>query len=152
MKALRFCGIAVLSGLLIGAFLGWHYGRTITDGQLIWQEMLAGTEYGWLALSQYDQADAEHARQALLSDTNFARSMSKLPSAQGDKALLTDTGRNYLRLAAIEDLAGNISLSHQYVLDAQESFRSTGSEIPEAKLNQEVAKMTARARKIGPPS
>jgi hypothetical protein len=152
MKALRFCGIAVLSGLLIGVLVGWHYGRTITDGQLIWEEMLAGAEYERLALLQYDQADAEHARQALLSDTDFAKSISKLPSAQGDKAPLTDTGRNYLRLAAIEELAGNGSLSHQYVLNARESFRSAGSDIPEEKLNQEVAKITALARKTGPRS
>jgi hypothetical protein len=152
MKALRFCGIAVLSGLLIGALVGWHYGRTVTQGQLIWEEMLAGAEYGRLALLQYDQADPEHARQALLSDTNFSKSMTKLPSAQGDKALLIDVGRNYLRLAAIEELAGNRSLSHQYVLDAQESFRSMGRDIPEEKLNQEVAKITALARPSSPPS
>jgi hypothetical protein len=151
MKALRFCGMAALSGFLIGVLVGWHYGRTVTDGQLIWEEMLAGAEYGRLALLQYDQADTEHARQALLSDTNFAKSMSQLPSAQWDKAPLIDTGRNYLRLAAIEELAGNGSLSHQYVLDAQESFRSTGRDIPEENLNQEVAKITALARKTGPP-
>lgn len=152
MRALRFYGLAVFSGLLIGALLGWHYGRVVTQGQLVWEEMLAGAEYGRLALLQYDQADAEHARQALLSDTNFAKSVSRLPSAQWDKAPLIDTGRNYLRLAAIEELAGNASLSHQYVLDAQESFRSAGRDIPEEKLNQEVAKITALARKTSPPS
>jgi hypothetical protein len=152
MKALRFYGIAVVSGLLIGTLAGWHYGRIITQGQLVLEEMLAGAGYSQLALLQYDQADPEHARQALLSDTNFSKSMSKLPSAQGDKALLIDTGRSYLRLAALEQLAGNTSLSHQYVLNAQESFRSMGRDIPEEKLNQEVAKITALARPSGPPS
>jgi hypothetical protein len=37
-------------------------------------------------------------------------------------------------------------------LDAQESFRSTGRAIPEEKLDQEVAKITALARKTSPPS
>jgi hypothetical protein len=152
MKTLKFCGIAVSSGLLVGVLVGWHFGRTITDGRLMWEEMLAGAGHGQLALLQYDQADPEHARQALLSDTNFSKSMTKLPSAQGDKALLIDTGRNYLRLAALEQLAGNASLSHQYVLNAQESFRSMGRDIPEEKLNQEVAKITARAQPNGPPS
>jgi hypothetical protein len=152
MKTLKLCGLAVLSGLLIGVFVGWHFGRTITDGRLIWEEMFAGAGHGQLALLQYDQADPEHARQALLSDTNFSKSIAKLPSAQGDKALLIDTGRNYLRLAALEQLAGNNSLSHQYVLNAQESFRSMGRDIPEEKLNQEVAKITARAQQNVPPS
>jgi hypothetical protein len=152
MKALRFYGIAVLSGLLVGALVGWHYGRIITQGQLVLEEMFAGAGYSQLALLQYDQADPEHARQALLSDTDFSKSMSKLPSAQGDKALMIDTGRNYLRLAALEQLAGETSLSHHYVLNAQESFRSMGSDISEEKLNQEVTKITALARKTGPPS
>jgi hypothetical protein len=152
MKALRFYAIAVVSGLLIGTLAGWHYGRIITQGQFVLEEMLAGAGHSQLALLQYDQADSEHARQALLSDTNFSKSLAKLPSAQGDKALLIDTGRNYLRLAALEQLAGNTSLSHQYVHNAQESFRRMGSDIPEEKLNQEVAKITALARPSGPPS
>jgi hypothetical protein len=118
----------------------------------MWEEMLAGAGHGQLALLQYDQADPQHARQALLSDTIFSKSLAKLPSAQGDKALMLDTGRNFLRLAALEQLAGNTSLSHQYVLNAQESFRSMGTDIPEEKLNQEVAKITALARPSGPPS
>jgi hypothetical protein len=152
MKTLKFCGVAVSSGLLIGVLMGWHFGRTITDRRLMWEEMLAGAGHGQLALLQYDQADPEHARQALLSDTIFSKSLAKLPSAQGDKALMLDTGGNYLRLAALEQLAGNTSLSHQYVLNAQESFRSMGTDIPEEKLNQEVAKITALARPHGPPS
>lgn len=151
MRALRFCGIAVLCGLLVGALAGWHFGRNITQGQLVWEEMFASAGYGQLALLQYDQADPEHARQALLSFTEFAKSMTKLPSAQGDKALLVDTGRAYLRLAAIEELAGNSSLSHQYVVNAQQTFRGLGTDIPEEKLNAEVTKIAALARPPRPP-
>ena len=152
MKTLRFCGMAVLSGLLIGALVGWHYGKVITDGRMMWEEMFAAAGYGQLSLLQYDQADSEHARQALLSYTNFSKSISELPNAHGDKALLIDTGRNYLRLAAIEELAGNRSLAHQYVLSAQQCFKGTGHNIPEEKLDQEVTKIIASAHPNDPPS
>src|ERR1700722_13516295 len=148
MKAVKFFGVAVSSGLLIGALVGWHFGRTITDGRLIWEEMFASAGYGQLALRQYEEADSVHARQALLSFTDFARSMSKLPSAQHDQALMVDTGRSYLRLAALEQLAGDDSLSHQYVRSAQESFKSIGRDIPEADLNKQVAKIVKAAAPV----
>ena len=152
MKALKFCGVAVSSGLLIGALVGWHFGRTITDGQLIWEEMFATAGYGQLALLQYEEADSVHPRQALLSFTNFSRSMRKLPSAHQDRALMIDTGRSYLMLAAIEQLAGNDSLAHQYVLSAQESFKSMGRDIPEGDLNNQVAKIVKAAAPVIPSS
>ncbi|MGC1450140.1 MAG: hypothetical protein WA830_08900 [Candidatus Sulfotelmatobacter sp.] len=152
MKALKFCCIALVSGLVIGALVGRHIGRTTGGGQAILWEMSAAAGYEQLTLLQYEQADTDHSRQALLGFTNFSKSMSRLHSAQGDKALLVDTGRAYLRLAAIEELAGNGSLSHQYVLDAQHTFKSMGRDISEDDLNNQVAKIAALARPNGPPS
>lgn len=151
MKTLKFCSTAVLSGFVIGVLGGWHFGGVITKGRLAWEEMFASAGYGQLALVQYDQADPEHARQALLSFTDFSKSMTNLPSAQGDKALVTDAGRAYLKLAAIEELAGNADLSHQYVLSAQQSFRSVGNKIAEEKLNQEVTRIAALPQPMSPP-
>jgi hypothetical protein len=105
-----------------------------------------------LPLLQHEQADPEHARQALLGFTNFSKSMSKLHSAKGDKALLIDTGRTYLRLAAIEELAGNPSLSHQYVLSARDSFKSMGRDIPEEELDKQVTKIVGNVPPRRPPS
>lgn len=152
MKALKLCGIALSSGLLVGAAAGSYFGNLGWDGVLVWREMSAGTGYAELSNLQYAQADTEHARQALLGFTKFSQSMSKLHSAQGDKALLVDTGRAYLRLAALEELAGNNTLSHQYVLAAQQSFKSKGHEIPEEELNQQVAKLVSTAPPKSPPS
>jgi hypothetical protein len=151
MKTLKFSSIAVLSGLVLGVLGGWHFGGVITKGRLVWEEMFASAGYGQLALVQYDQADPEHARQALLSFTDFSKSMTKLPSAQGDKALMVDAGRAYLKLAAIEERAGNSKLSHQYVLHAQQCFGSIGRNFTEEKLNQEVTRITALAQPLSPP-
>jgi hypothetical protein len=151
MKALKLCGMALSSGLLVGVIAG-SYAGTWIDGVLIWREMSAGTGYAELSNLQYDQADTDHARQAQLGFTQFSQSMSKLHSAQGDKPLLIDTGRAYLRLAAIEERAGNSSLSRQYVLNAQQSFRSIGRDIPEAELDKQVAKIVSTVPANRPPS
>jgi hypothetical protein len=151
MKALKLCGIALSSGLLIGVAAG-AYAGTWMDGIIIWREMSAAAAYDELALLQSDQADTEQARQALLGFTNFSKSVSKLHSAKSDKALLVDTGRAYLRLAAIEERAGNGTLSHQYVLSAQQSFKSMGRDIPEDELNKQVTKIVSTALPNRPPS
>jgi hypothetical protein len=151
VKTLKFCSMAVLSGLVIGVLGGWHFGGVITKGRLLWEEMFASAGYGQLALVQYDQADPEHARQALLSFTDFSKSLSKLPSAREDDALMIDTGRAYLKLAAMEEVAGNAALSRLYVINAQESFRGIGRDIPEEKLNKEVTRLAALPQPISPP-
>jgi hypothetical protein len=152
MRALKFCGVALASGLFVGVLVGRHIGRTWAGGGAILWEANAADKYDQLSLLQYDQADTEHARQALLGFTVFSRSVSKLHSAQGDKALLIDTGRAYLRLAAIEESAGNSNLSHQYVLSAQQSFRSMGREIPEVELDKQVTKIVTTVPANSPPS
>ena len=73
MKALKLCGIALSSGLLVGVVAGSYMGRTWTGGLLIWREMSAGTGYAELSNLQYAQADTEHGRQALLGFTKFLK-------------------------------------------------------------------------------
>lgn len=151
MKLLKLCGIALSSGLLIGISAG-SYAGTWVDGVIIWREISAASSYEELSLLQSEQADTQHGRQALLGFTNFSKSMSRLHSAKGDQALLVDTGRAYLRLAAIEERAGNSSLSHQYILCAQQSFKSMGRDIPEDELNKQVTKIVSTALPNRPPS
>ena len=151
MNPLKFCSIALASGLVLGALAGRHLGRTMGAGQAALWEVSAAAGYEELALLQYGQADTDHSRQALLGFTNFSKSVNKLQSARSDRALLEDTGWAYLRLAAIEELAGNNILSHKYVLAAQQSFKSMGREIPEEELNQQVTKIAVVARPSGQP-
>jgi hypothetical protein len=75
---------------------------------------------------QYQQADAEHARQASLGFVNFSKQIDHLPDGQPDKTLLTDVGLSYIRLAKLEAQAGNSELSQQYVSLAQDSFKAAG--------------------------
>ncbi|MFZ0951632.1 MAG: hypothetical protein WAN17_05155 [Candidatus Sulfotelmatobacter sp.] len=151
MKTLKFCTTAVLSGLVVGVLVGWHFGGVITKGRLLWEEMFASAGYGQLALVQCDQANPEHAREALVSFTDFSKLLGKLPSAKEDDALMIDAARAYLKLAAMEQVAGNPTLSHEYLLSAQESFKNAGNNIPEEKLSKEVTRLAALSQPISPP-
>ena len=88
--------------------------------------MSVDAEYSSFAILQYQQADAQHARQALLGFVNFAKQIDHLPDGQPDKILLTDVGLSYVRLARLEEQAGNTELSQQYVSLAQDSFKAAG--------------------------
>ena len=74
MKTLKFCSTAVLSGLLVGSSRRLALSaNVITKGRLLWEEMFASAGHGQLALVQYDQADPEHAREALVSCHGFLK-------------------------------------------------------------------------------
>lgn len=152
MRALTFWGIALASGLLIGVLGGAYIGRTTGVGQAFLWQMFAEAGYEQFTLLQFEQADTDHSRQALVSYTNFSQSMSKLHSGHSNKMLSTETGRTYLRLAAIEQSAGYPGRSHQYVLRAQEAFKSAGRDISEEDLEKQVAKIVASAPLNSPPS
>ena len=64
---------------------------------------------------------------------------------------MIDAARAYLKLAAMEQVAGNQTLSHEYVLSAQESFKNAGHDIPEEKLSKEVTRLAALPQPISPP-
>lgn len=146
MRPTKFYGIAVSLGLLIGTLVGWHYGRNVTQGLLVWEEGFASAGYSQLASLQYEEADAQHGREALLSFTDFAKTLGHLPSAQGDRALLFDSGFAYMRLAALEELAGNDGLSHEYMLKAQEAFRNGGHTYSEDDLKKKISELTKLPR------
>jgi hypothetical protein len=145
MRFTRLNCIVVLLGLLAGTSAGWHFGRLITDGRLVWQEMFAAAEYGQLASFQYEQADPERGRQALLSFADFVQSLSKLPSAKDDRAIHFDCGFAYMRLAALEDRSGNTGLSHLYALRAREEFQDAGYVISEGDLAKKISNLTRPA-------
>jgi hypothetical protein len=61
-------------------------------------------------------------------------------------------GTSLFETRSIEELAGNSNLSHQCVLDAQQTLKSMGRDISEDDLNNQIAKIAALARPNGPPS
>jgi hypothetical protein len=144
MRALKFCGIALASGLVVGALGGAYVGNIIGTGQSILWQLSAEFGYEQFAHLQFEQADVDHSRQALVSYADFSKSMSQMHPGD-NKFISMETGRNYLRLAAIEQAAGYPGLSHQYVLKAQEAFKSVGRDISEEALDKQVAKIVSSA-------
>jgi hypothetical protein len=104
-------------------------------------QMFAGAGYSSLVLLQWEQADGQHAREALLGFVSFASHLDKLPDGQRDNAVLTDIGSSYLRLARLEAEGGNADLSQQYVLRAQESFKAAGHNYSQGDLMKRVSKV-----------
>jgi hypothetical protein len=126
MKNLKLAGMATAIGLLIGLPVGFRVNSVFTRGERVLGQMSVDAEYSSFAILQYQQADAQHAREALLGFVNFSKQIDHLPDGQPDKTLLTDVGLSYVRLAKLEAQAGNADLSAEYVSLAQNSFKAAG--------------------------
>ena len=98
MKNLKLAGMAMAIGFFIGLPVGYHVNSGFTRGERVWGQMAVDAEYSTFAIWQYQQADAEHARQALLGFVNFSKQIDHLPDGQPDKTLLIDVGLSYVRL------------------------------------------------------
>jgi hypothetical protein len=141
MKTSKLAGIAVTIGLLIGLPAGYQINRVFTKGEMVLGQMLVGAEYSSFSLLQYEQADAQHAREALLGFIGFSKTIDRLADGQREKTLLLDVGSSYVRLARLEAQAGNADLSQQYVSLAQESFKAAGHDYSRDDLMKRVAKV-----------
>jgi len=139
MKNPQLAGMAIAIGLLIGVPVGYHVNSVFTRGERVLGQMSVDAEYSSFAILQYQQADAQRARQALLGFVNFSKQIDHLPDGQADKTLLTDVGLSYVRLARLEEQAGNPELSQQYVSLAQDSFKAAGRDYSRDDLMKRVS-------------
>jgi len=139
MKNPQLAGMAIAIGLLIGVPVGYHVNSVFTRGERALGQMSVDAEYSSFAILQYQQADAQRARQALLGFVNFSKQIDHLPDGQADKTLLTDVGLSYVRLARLEEQAGNPELSQQYVSLAQDSFKAAGRDYSRDDLMKRVS-------------
>jgi hypothetical protein len=139
MKNSKLAGMALTIGLLIGVPVGYHVNSVFTRGERVLGQMSVDAEYSSFAILQYQQADVQRARQALLGFVNFSKQIDHLPDGHPDKTLLTDVGLSYVRLARLEEQAGNTELSQQYVSLAQDSFKAAGRDYSRDDLMKRVS-------------
>jgi hypothetical protein len=71
---------------------------------------------GDFSREQYERADSEHGRAALLTYANVLESIEKMKDGTGLKFELSLA---YTRLAVLEDNAGNSAQSHAYMTKAR---------------------------------
>jgi hypothetical protein len=103
----------------------------------MFSDILALGESETLASLQYKESDLPHARRALLDLLKLINEMEMNDTHGIQKEIDLDRGIVYMRLALLEERAGNTSEAKDYVLKAQESLKKRdGKEISEAKLRE----------------
>ncbi len=136
-RTLRFLALIVV-GLAIGAVSGVVHGRrSLGQGSEVLSQSFALAEYETLASLEYKEADATHAKQALLDLLAFMDQMEAANRVAIQKSLDLDRGITYMRLAMLEESAGNNDLARGYVGRAQMSFKKRdNSDISEDRLRE----------------
>ena len=136
-RTLRFLALIVV-GLAIGAVSGVVHGRrSLGQGSEVLSQSFALAEYETLASLEYKEADPTHAKQALLDLLAFMDQMEAANRVAIQKSLDLDRGITYLRLAMLEERAGNNDLARGYVGRAQMSFKKRdNSDISEDRLRE----------------
>jgi hypothetical protein len=118
--------LAILVGFLIGAIFGYRGTRALAAGWDLLGNMASSAEYCELAFMQYRHATPQRGREALLGFVDYSKLVETMPNGKKDKVLLIDRGLTYMRLALLEEKAGNVNLSKQYAQAAQESYAAGG--------------------------
>jgi len=136
-RTLRFLALIVV-GLAIGAVSGVVHGRrSLGQGSEVLSQSFALAEYETLASLEYKEADPTHAKQALLDLLAFMDQMEAANRVAIQKSLDLDRGLTYMRLAMLEERAGNNDLARGYVGRAQMSFKKRdNSDISEDRLRE----------------
>jgi hypothetical protein len=107
--------IAILGGLFLGSFLGFHRTTLRLNAESEAQRSIAQLELADFSGIQYRHADHDHARAALLMYENFLEQMEKTKSESILKLNLSIT---FTRLALLEGLAHNREQSRAYMNEA----------------------------------
>jgi len=128
----------IVVGLAIGAVSGVVHGRrSLGQGSEVLSQSFALAEYETLASLEYKEADPTHAKQALLDLLAFMDQMEAANRVAIQKSLDLDRGITYMRLAMLEERAGNNDLARGYVGRAQMSFKKRdNSDISEDRLRE----------------
>ncbi|MBZ5597522.1 MAG: hypothetical protein LAN83_04300 [Acidobacteriia bacterium] len=147
MPKVRTFVLTALAAFILGLPAGyaWSYKNLVLSEKFL-NGMLATAGYANSAFWQYKEADPERGRQALLGFLDFTQRMQKLPWWGNDRPTISDQGLTYMRLAFLEKSAGNASLAHDYVLKAQERFKTAGHPHSESELWNMVSKIDSNAR------
>jgi len=133
MKNWYVLAVAILAGFLVGLAGGYYSTvRYLLDPARSALRTVALAEYETLASLQYKHADIDQAREALSGFLDFMRQVRALPDS--DAALeRPDTYLTYLRLASLEEAAGNGDAARDYLAKAQQAATS-GGKVPSTEM------------------
>lgn len=123
----------------------------MSEGAQSMSEVYALGEYETLASMQYKSATSGEAKQANIELLQFMQEMETSHKRLNQKSIDGDRGFVYMRLALLEQRAGNLDSSRAYIQQAQASFAKRGDKAfsPEKEL-QGMAKFDATSHYLLP--
>ena len=115
--------MAALIGLAGGFFLGFRAGTLRAGAFHKAERMEAAMELSRFSNEQYQHADAQHAREALLANVKFLEEMERVGPENTRK---TELAMAYTRLALLEDAAQNTAQSQGFMNQARAWYKANG--------------------------
>jgi hypothetical protein len=148
VKRVAKYALLTLAAALVGFPLGyWHARRSIGDGGAILSQTLALSEYETLANLQYKQADPVHGTQAQLDLLSFIQQLQSKQKIAVPRALDYDRARVFMRLAMLEEQAGDNDKFQRYLRQAQESLnRADHKWYAEDKMRKFIAEADSQSQ------
>jgi hypothetical protein len=116
-------GLLLLASACVGFPVGfWHAQSTIGVGAAMVSQGFALSEYETLANLQYKQADAQHGAQAQVDLLNFMQQMEARQKIAMPRILSYDEAKAQMRLALLDEQAGDDAGYQQHLGQAQENL------------------------------
>ncbi|HXX71234.1 MAG TPA: hypothetical protein VEI55_03015 [Candidatus Acidoferrum sp.] len=142
MKLFAKHALLLLAAACVGFPLGfWHAQSTIGVGAAMLSQGLALSEYETLADLQYKQADAEHGEQAQLDLLHFMQQMQAKEKIALPRAFAYDEAKVQMRLALLEEQAGNEEGFQQHLEQAQKALNHSDQRwYAEKQMREFIAK------------
>jgi hypothetical protein len=140
----RFAKYALffLAAATLGFPLGyWHAQRTVGEGARMFSESIALSEYETLAYLQYKQADAQHGAQAEQDLLNFMQQVQAKQKIATPRAFAYDKAQTLMRLALLDENAGNFAGYQNHLQQAQEALSKADNRwYSEKRMREFIAK------------
>ncbi len=140
-SAIRYA-LLTLVGLVLRLPLGIRLGHRSFDRENeMFSDVLALSEYETLAGIQYKESDFPQAKFAMLDLLKFMDEMETNNGLELQRSADLDRGIAYMRLAFLEEKAGNASESTAYIHKAQQVLsKLDGSQWSEEHLREQVVR------------
>jgi hypothetical protein len=143
----KYC-LLVFAGALVGLPSGYLYAyRELHDGAEFLSQTLALSQYETLANLQYKQSDPLHGKLAQLDLLNFMQQLEAKQKIAVPRALDYDRATALMRLALLEEKAGNRQQAEEYILKAQRSLNEADHKwYSEEKVRKFIAKADSESQ------
>lgn len=139
-KAMKIAFVATAAlGLAVGAGFGYSEATDLSESRQSVEPIIARSVVSDYAARQFRNADSDHAREAVQLEISVRR---RLRAATQDPSEDGHVGFAYVRLALIEDAAGNQEAGRQAMAEARTWFKPRpGQSLSDDQLKDVLKKL-----------